>query len=354
MMTAKHLVPFILFASMIGLMLPGCSDPNGWKKVDVSKEKVNFIVSRFDRDFFAIDTTHLAESESKLRTKYGAFYDFYILQIMNFGKSDNPMDPHGVDPHIRLLGFLGNRSDRDLYDSVQKEYPNTTDIEGGLTGMLQHFQYYFPKKPHVTRIYTFITEFSNVVATYDDSTLCIGLDMYLGSTYRYYQSVDLPQFMIAKLKRPYIVPNATEVLYKLHFDRTAYDAQLPLIEALIDEGKKYYFMECMLPDAPDSLIMGYTKDQEAWCRGSESAIWKYMNEQDLLYKVNFMVQKRFTTDGPTTTGLPPESPAKVGSWVGWQIVRKFMKNSGGKVTLPELLDKYTAKQIFAMSNYKPK
>lgn len=344
----------VLFSLLIAFLLPSCTDPNGWKKVDVSNEKVNLTVQRFDRDFYAIDTLHLDESEGKLRTKYGNFYDFYVNQVMNFNKPDNPMDTHMRDPHIRMLGFFANRSDRDLFDSVQKEYPNTTDIEAGLTGMLQHFQYYFPKKPRITRVYTFITEFSNAVATYDDSTLCIGLDMYLGSSFRYYQSVDLPQFMVAKLKRPYIVPNATEVLYKLYFDHTAYDAQLPLIEALIDEGKKYYFMECMLPDAPDSLLMGYTRDQEAWCRASEASVWKYMNEQDLLYKVNFMVQKRFTTDGPTTTGLPPESPAKVGSWMGWQIVRRFMRNNGGKVTLPELLDKYTAKQIFAMSNYKPK
>jgi hypothetical protein len=31
-----------------------------------------------------------------------------------------------------------------------------------------------------------------------------------------------------------------------------------------------------------------------------------------------------------------------------------MKNSGGKVKLPDLLDKYSAKEIFASSNYKPK
>jgi len=335
-------------------MVSGCADRDAWKKIDVSGEKVNYTVSRFDQDFFAIDTSHIAESEAKLRAKYGQFYDDYVTHIMNFGRAESPVDTTHHDPHIDIIHFLGNKSDRDLYDTVQKEYPDIADIKPGLTDMLKHFQHYFPKKPHITRVYTFITEFSDGVATYDDSTICIGLDMYLGSTYRYYSSVDLPLFMIAKLKKPYIIPNVTEALYNANFDRTAYNAQLPLIEALINEGKKYYFMECMLPDAPDSLIMGYTMVQEQWCRNSESTIWKYLNEQDLLYKVNYMEQKRYTSDGPSTTGLPPESPPKVGSWIGWQIVRKFMKNSGGKVTLPDLLDKYTAKQIFALSNYKPK
>ena len=344
----------ILYALIIGSILSGCTDPNAWKKIDVSRENVNYTVQRFDQDFFAIDTTHISESEAKLRTRYGQFYDDYVTHIMNFGRAESPVDTTHHDPRIDILHFLTNPSDRDLYDTVQKEYPNIADIQPGLTDMLRHFQHYFPKKPHITRVYTMITEFSDGIATYDDSTICIGLDMYLGSSYRYYASVDLPQFMIAKLKRPFIIPNVTEALYNANFDRTAYNAQLPLIEALINEGKKYYFMECMMPDAPDSVIMGYTSRQEEWCRNSEKSVWQYLNEQDLLYKVNYMEQKRYTTDGPSTTGMPPESPPKVGSWVGWQIVRKFMKNSGGKVTLNDLLDNYSAKQIFAMSNYKPK
>jgi len=337
-----------------GLILSGCSSPDAWKKIDVSKEKVSFSVFRFEQDFFAMDTNHLAESEAKLRAKYGHFYDDYVNHIMNFGSPENRFDTARLDPHIDIIRFLGNRSDRELYDTVEKNYSDIAEIKSGLTDMLRHFQHYFPAKPHITRIYTFITEFSDGIATYDDSTLCIGLDMYLGDTYRYYRSIDLPEYMIAKLKRPYIIPNATEALYNLDFDKTAYNAQLPLIEAMINEGKRYYFMECMLPDAPDSMIIGYTKNQEEWCRKSEKSIWQYLNEHDLLYKINYMEQKRYTSDGPTTAGLPPESPAKVGSWVGWQIVRKFMKNSRDKVSLAELLDKYTAKQIFALSNYKPK
>ena len=354
MTRATNLISIILCALLAGSILSGCTDPNSWKKVDVSKEKVSIKVQRFEQDFFAIDTTHLEDSESKLRAKYGSFYDYYVHTIMNFGRPENRFDTTRLDPHADLVHFLGHRADIDLYDTVQKEYPDVADIQNGLTNMLRHFQYYFPKKPHITRVYTFISEFGYGAATYDDSTICIGLDMYLGDTYRYYRSVDFPEFMISKLKKPYITPNVTDVLYKLYFDRSAYDAQLPLIDAIIDEGKKYYFMECMLPDAPDSLIIGYTKPQEEWCRKSEASIWKYFNEQDLLYKVNYMEQKRYITDGPTTAGMPTEAPAKVGAWIGWQIVRKFMKNNSGKVTLNDLLEKYTAKQIFSMSNYKPK
>ena len=353
-MMRRTLIAFILMAYIVGCILPRCTDPNGWKKADVSKETSNYSLQRFEKDFYAIDTTHMAESEAKIRAKYGSFYDFYVHSIMNFGKSENPMDTTRHNPQPFIANFLGNKAIKDLYDTVKTDYSDMSDIQTGLADMFKHFQYYFPKKPRISRVYTFITEFSYGVATYDDTTMCIGLDMYLGSQYRYYESIDLPEFMIAKLKRPYIVSNATEALYNLHFDRSAANAELPLVEAIINEGRKYYFMECMLPNAPDSLIIGYTSRQAEWCRNSEKSIWQFFNERDLLYKVNYMEQKRYTTDGPTTAGMPSDSPPKVGSWVGWQIVRKFMKNSGGKVTLNEMLDKYSAKQIFTLSNYKPK
>jgi uncharacterized protein YjaZ len=46
-----------------------------------------------------------------------------------------------------------------------------------------------------------------------------------------------------------------------------------------------------------------------------------------------------------------ESPGRVGAWIGWQIVRSYMKNN--EVTVAQLL-KTNAKQIFEKSKYKPK
>ena len=46
----------ILYALIIGSILSGCTDPNAWKKIDVSRENVNYTVQRFDQDFFAINT----------------------------------------------------------------------------------------------------------------------------------------------------------------------------------------------------------------------------------------------------------------------------------------------------------
>ena len=82
-------------------------------------------------------------------------------------------------------------------------------------------------------------------------------------------------------------------------------------------------------------------------------MWKYLNDKDILYKSDYMDQKRYLDEGPTTPGMPPEAPGNVGSWIGLQIVRKFMKETAGSVSLHELVTKYDAKTILQKARYRP-
>ena len=114
-----------------------------------------------------------------------------------------------------------------------------------------------------------------------------------------------------------------------------------------------YVLSHLLPDAPDSLLMGFTQTQTMWCEDSEYEIWKFLNDKDLLYKNEFMEKKRYLDEGPTTAGMPEESPGNIGSWIGLQIVRKFMKETGGKIPLHDLMLKYDARTILAKAKYRP-
>ncbi|MFN8276619.1 MAG: hypothetical protein U0T84_03980 [Chitinophagales bacterium] len=344
----------LLCLATAALFLAACNSPDAWKKIDVSALNAPLHTMRFERDLFAYDTLHAQESEQQLEQRYGSFYQDYCTGIMAFGAPANRYDTLKGNRDADLRRFLSNPSDRALYDSVQLHFPDIKTQEAAIQQGLKHFRHYFPNKKAPQVIYTFISEFGNGAITYGDTILGIGLDMYLGRNFTMYDGVGFPDFMRRKLEPAYITPNAMEVLYSNYFDQTAYNADKPLIEAMISEGKKYYFMECMLPDAPDSLLIGYTSAQITWCRKSEKSIWQFFNEQDLLYKVNFMEQKRFTGDGPTTPSMPPESPGRVGSWVGWQMVRKYMRDARGQVSLQDLLEKKTAKEIIAKAGYKPK
>jgi hypothetical protein len=341
----------IFSIAIIAITFNGCDNQSNSKNVDVSEIKSEIRLLRFEQDFATITNENYDQKTAELRSKYGSFYDDYTQTIMAFGSGEQIVDTAQA---IRqnILAFLSNQAIKGLYDTVNKNYNDLKDIERDLNLALRHLYYYFPDKKF-SSVYTFISEFSYGSITYSDSILAIGLDMYLGEQYPFYESFDIPKFIIRKLNRNYIVPNCMEVIYQLYFDKQQYNAELPLIEAMVQEGKKLYFLERMMPDAPDSLIIGYTEKQARWCKDSEKQIWQFFTSKDLLYSTNFMEQRRYTTDGPSTSGMPSESPGKVGVWVGWQIVRKYMVVNEGKVSLNELLTNTDTKTIIAKAKYKP-
>jgi uncharacterized protein YjaZ len=74
----------------------------------------------------------------------------------------------------------------------------------------------------------------------------------------------------------------------------------------------------------------------------------------MLYSQDPKLTTRFMTPAPFSKfylEIDNDSPGRVGAWIGWQIVRSYMKNNN--VTLPELL-KTNSKEIFEKSKYKPK
>ena len=51
--------------------------------------------------------------------------------------------------------------------------------------------------------------------------------------------------------------------------------------------------------------------------------------------------------------MPSNSPGKVGAWLGWQIVKAYMKENPN-TTLKELIAIKDGQKILTGSKYKPK
>lgn len=332
------------------LLLSDCKCNKSRKQIDVSNIDVTVNVQRFDRDFFSITNKNYDSKVAELKNVYGDFYSFYVNDLMAGFKNTQVQSATEKEA---IINFLSDSSIIGLHDSVQKAYPDLSNIENDLQDALKHIKFYFPELPQ-PQVIAMISEFSYGAITYDTATLAISLDMFLTEKYPVYNYLEIPKYIQRKLTRSYIVPNSVDVLYNLYFGEDVYEPGTPLLEAMVDKGKKLYFKEMMLPEMPDSMLMGYTSEQIRWCKLSEYAIWQYMNEKDLIFTQSFMEHKRYLTDGPTTSGMPAESPGNLGSWIGWQMVRKFMKDADGQISLKDLLTKYDNKTIAAKANYRPK
>ena len=117
-------------------------------------------------------------------------------------------------------------------------------------------------------------------------------------------------------------------------------------------GKVLYFLDLVLPDLPDTLKTGYTKAQEEWCNENEGKVWALFINDQLLYSTDSYLTGKFIQDGPFTSGLSEKSPAMLGSWVGWQIIRAYME-SHHETTLQELFNIADSQELLSQSRYKP-
>lgn len=318
------------------------------KKIDVSGIELDFVIDRFEEDFFHADTNDLFESLNAVRNVDSVFFDFYSVQVMRFGQISDSLTPTMMDLHH----FFTNPYVRGLYDTVQLHYEDVSSLESELHEALKHFKHYFPKKP-IPQVKTIISEFGYNVVGLDSTYLAISLDMYLGKNYMYYGSFDFPYYIVQRFEPEYIVPNTMEVLYKAYYAPDELADTDALIHAMIEKGKMYYFMECMQPEKPKHFLIGYTPEQLEWCESDEGEIWKFYNEHDLFYSKNYMDHTRHIGEGPMTAGMPEQAPGNVGGWVGWRIVNQYMETAGKDLSLAELMAT-PASTILTKSNYKPK
>ncbi len=335
---------FLLVISLVALSFPSCNCNQQKIKKEAEKIVVPIKVVRFEKELFSIDKKNFSQGLTKLQIKYPRFYQLFTRRILQL---DNSNDSSAAE-HM-LYGFVNHPSLINLYDTVEHVYADFSVTEKSLVSAMQYHQYYFPKTP-VPAVYTFISEFSYGIVT-DDSLLGIGLDLFLGKDYPYYPSLGLPNFIIRKCTPEYVTVNAMKgyVQYLYPINENKHE----LLEHIIYNGKVLYYLDHVMPDAPDSMKIGWKNTDLQWCLASEYNIWDYFISKKLLYNTDALLYSKYINDSPVTAGMPPGAPGNIGSWLGWQIVKKYM-DENKSVTLQQLMKETDSQKILNESHYKPK
>jgi hypothetical protein len=216
--------------------------------------------------------------------------------------------------------FLTYKDYVNLHKTVQQKYPNTKQTDAELTKLFQYIKYYFPKYK-VPKLYYFNSGLNVFSAITYDTLVGVGLDMYLGKDFEFYPSIQLPAYQIAHCTPEFIAPNMASSVYQsmIPFDNTG----KTLLDMMIQRGKELYYLDKVLPAATDELKIGFTKAQLDWCTKNEIMVWNLFKQNNLLYENNLQKTMPYVLDGPNSQGLPMEAPGNIGTWVGWQIVKKY-------------------------------
>jgi gliding motility-associated lipoprotein GldB len=299
------------------------------QKSKVEKEIENSIVSvkleRFDKIFYETPISQFG----KIKSKYPYFFPKQTPDSVWTNKMSNPLY-------------------RELYGEVQKKYKNSDTIQANLDELFKHIKYYFPETK-TPKVITLISEmdYQNKMI-YTDSLVLISLDLYLGKNHRFYE---FPDYLKQNFEPSQIMPDLVDSFapYKIKppTDKT-------LLSQMIYAGKQLYLKDILLPEITDYDKIGYKPEQLKWCQENESYMWSYFIEDKLLYSSESKLANRFINLAPFSKfylEIDNQSPGRVGTWIGWQIVRSFMEKNPVSISQLMTID---ATELFQKSKYKPK
>lgn len=332
-----------LFVMYMTLFITSCVNED--KKPDVSAVPVTMRVKRFEYDLFNSDKSNPGQAISKLKELYGDFYYLFVNQVTSIGHPDSSVT------YDRFVSFIGDTNFRAVYEDCEKKYADFSPYSNQLLEAFKFYKYYLPKGT-VPTVITMMSTFSYPIIC-DSNHLGIALDMYLGSDYRYYNTLQppLPNYLRSKMRSEYLVCDAMKGW--LMSDYAMDDPGAKLLEAIIDQGRILYMLEKVLPDVSDTIKTGYSEKQLKWCYSNEKQIWSFFIDNKLLYSADPNVLSKYVNEGPTTNGFPKESPGNIGQFIGWQIVNSYMK-AHPEISPAQLMEEKDLQKIFAESKYKPR
>lgn len=313
-----------IVSCILSLMFLSCDKKSAVEK-KIEALPVQIKIDRFDQVFF--------ESSPKDLQKIKKRYPFFF--------------PEGI-PDSVWVNKINNPLWRELFAEVQKKYKKSESIEAELEKVFKHIKFHFPKTKS-PKVYTVIAEmdYDNKVI-YADSLVIISLEMYLGKDHKFYE---FPAYIRQNFEQRQMMPDLVASFGK---SKITTEKDNTLLSQMIYHGKLLYLKDLLLSNYTDDEKMGYTPKEISWCEENESYIWRYFLENELLYSNELKLNSRFIAPAPFSKfylEIDNESPGQVGAWIGWQIVRSFVKNND--VPVAKLLE-LNAKELFKKSKYKPK
>ena len=305
-------------------------------RADISDVEIKQVkIGRYEKALFSLNPDSLKTGLKSIAPRFQVFLAADLDDTLNL---------------IQIFDFITSPLNLELFNQVINKYPNLDILSNKLTKSFKYFSYHFPEK-HLPDVYSYVSGliFEQPVKILETS-LIIALDMYLGKDFGEYKKLNLPNYKLERMNKNYIVRDCMDEIY---FDNFYEAPPRNFLEAMIKEGKRLYFLDAVLPDTPDFIKIGYTPEQINWCEKNENNIWAFFIENELLFSSNALSMRKFFIDGPFTSSFSKGSPARIGAWTGWQIIREYKKNNP-EISLEELLKENDAQKILKDSKYKPR
>ncbi|SFB81240.1 hypothetical protein SAMN05421747_101267 [Parapedobacter composti] len=319
------------------------------QRVDVSHIGLEVSIERFDKALDSLQPDNIIQKNREWLRHYGFFYVDYMKHMLEAGSPGDSVQLAAV-----LKEVIATDDYKALKSSVYATFPDLAVQEAGLTDAFRHLKYYFPDID-VPRFIAFFSGFA-VQTPIGQDYIGIGLDMFLGADAGFYPALreSIPHYISRRFTPENIVPRVVEGFIREELYPQD-ELDVSLLQHMIYHGKVLHIMDRVMPDMADSLKIGYTSQQWEWANRFERDIWAWFLQEKLLYEADYNRIQKYLGEAPFTPELGErnESAPKLGVFIGWNIVNKYMDRHP-ETTLQQLLTIADAQTVLDGSRYRGK
>jgi len=327
---------------LVILAIASCKNDSDVFIPDVSEVNVDFEVIRFEDKM-------QTRSIDQLLAEYPAFANTFFTSIIPVKRQP--------DYQAAMDTIMQNPRFQNLIDTTLLIHADLDKTMGELEKSFKYLHYYLPEID-IPDIYTFVSGFEYQRFLMADSgqnnLIGLGLDMFLGHTFPYASvSPENPAFsnyLTRTFDKEHLPRKVNELLLEDFLPKTEKNQML---DQMIFNGKKLYLLDHILPHTSDHIVMEYTPEQWTWAQENELEMWAFFLKENLFYENSSQKIKKYLSPSPSSPGMPPSAPGRTGNYIGWQIVKSYMKRHP-ETTIAELISLNKAQEFLQKSKYKPR
>ena len=282
------------------------------------------------------------------------FEQFLFAQQGDAAEFDSPLlNYHPDDPSFMMAvnDFVTDPVVRRVYEITDSLYHDLSWLEQALGDAMDKAHEICPEMDYQS-FYTLVTadfgNYSNRVFG-DNNSLAISIDCYTLGEAEEMQMFGVPNYITKLCTREHILPDCMATAARNHI--VLPDSDPTFLDHAIAEGKTLYFLDQVLPSTPDTLKIRYTKEQMDWMEENVENVWGWLIQNQVLYSTDLSTTRNLLDDAPKTNAFHDGSAPRTSDYIGWQIVKKYMKKSGA--TMSELFQETDSRKILEQSGWRP-
>ncbi len=244
--------------------------------------------------------------------------------------------------------FYNDSFAKRVHAAIENQFSDLNAEKQQLLKGFQHLNYHFNNGKIPSKI-VFINSCFNVNSLSTSKEIAIGLDRNLNPKTDVIKELPgsyFPTWIKEAWNREFMVRDAICSWVMTHYVLPKNDSEnnidfnwgvnCNLAENIIRWGKILYLTKAALPEVSNAILLRYSEDDYKWAQDNEVSFWKYLVDQNLLFKKDELMVANLLNDGPFTVGLPEKGPDRLGQYLGFRLVEEYVKSKG--CSPKELLD----------------